>query len=201
MELRGPSEEPEGGASKSSSSPENHLGGVPEAQGDVAPPDTSHRDATELQSWPMERAPSRPEPDASYWLHFRHWANGYSLNARVPPSASRDHLANERTFLGWLRTSLSLAILGTVIAQLFRLEPTTAPRPFGFYHLGVPLASTCHGAALLTVLVGAQRYRMQQNAMLVGRVKVGGWEPWFILVLVTLVSHCTSNPEASLADE
>lgn len=186
----GESSGPEAGASKSSDSPsESHSDGLPETQRNVEPPDTNHRDATELQLWPSERAPSMPESDASYWAHFRHRINSFSLNARVPPSASRDHLANERTFLGWVRTSLSLAMLGTVIAQLFRLQPTTAPRPFGFYHLGVPLASTCHAAALLTILVGAQRYRMQQNAMLVGRIQVAGWEPWFILVMVTMASH------------
>ncbi|KAI8880815.1 hypothetical protein K501DRAFT_190426 [Backusella circina FSU 941] len=39
-------------------------------------------------------------------------------------SVARDHLANERTFLAWLRTSLSTISVGIGITQLFRLEKT-----------------------------------------------------------------------------
>jgi hypothetical protein len=53
----------------------------------------------------------------------------------------------------------------------------------------VPLATTCHGAALLMVLVGAQRFRSQQNAMLNGMTRAGGWEPMFIGTLVMIVSQ------------
>lgn len=35
---------------------------------------------------------------------------------------ARDHMANERTFLAWLRTSLSFISLGIGVTQLFRLE-------------------------------------------------------------------------------
>lgn len=37
-------------------------------------------------------------------------------------SVARDHLANERTFLAWLRTSLSFITIGVGITQLFRIE-------------------------------------------------------------------------------
>ncbi|GAA5874420.1 hypothetical protein JCM1840_000773 [Sporobolomyces johnsonii] len=40
-------------------------------------------------------------------------------------SVARDHLASERTFLAWLRSSLSLASIGIAITQLFRLPSTT----------------------------------------------------------------------------
>ncbi|KAJ8292710.1 hypothetical protein OF846_003985 [Rhodotorula toruloides] len=36
-------------------------------------------------------------------------------------AVARDHLAGERTFLAWLRTSLALASIGIAITQLFRL--------------------------------------------------------------------------------
>ncbi|KAI9835087.1 MAG: hypothetical protein M1819_002639 [Sarea resinae] len=39
-------------------------------------------------------------------------------------STARDHLALERTFLAWLRTSLSFASIGIAITQLFRLNTT-----------------------------------------------------------------------------
>jgi putative membrane protein len=39
---------------------------------------------------------------------------------------TRDHLANERTFLAWVRTSIALFGLGVVIAKLRFLMPTVA---------------------------------------------------------------------------
>ncbi|OBZ84219.1 hypothetical protein A0J61_07729 [Choanephora cucurbitarum] len=39
-------------------------------------------------------------------------------------SVARDHLANERTYLAWLRTSLSTISVGIGITQLSRLEKT-----------------------------------------------------------------------------
>ncbi|KAH8698516.1 hypothetical protein BGW36DRAFT_258533, partial [Talaromyces proteolyticus] len=37
-------------------------------------------------------------------------------------SVARDHLALERTFLAWLRTSLAFASIGIAVTQLFRLN-------------------------------------------------------------------------------
>lgn len=39
-----------------------------------------------------------------------------------PDSRARTHLANERTFLAWLRTGLNLIALGLVAAQLLEQE-------------------------------------------------------------------------------
>ncbi|KAG2216938.1 hypothetical protein INT45_012796 [Circinella minor] len=39
-------------------------------------------------------------------------------------AVARDHLANERTFLAWLRTSLSLVTVGVAITQLYNLNPS-----------------------------------------------------------------------------
>jgi uncharacterized membrane protein YidH (DUF202 family) len=46
-------------------------------------------------------------------------------------SVARDHLALERTFLAWLRTSLAFASIGIAITQLFRLNTTIASRSQG----------------------------------------------------------------------
>ena len=43
-------------------------------------------------------------------------------------SVARDHLALERTFLAWLRTSLAFASIGIAITQLFRLNTSIASR-------------------------------------------------------------------------
>lgn len=69
-------------------------------------------------------------------------------------SRARTHLANERTFLAWLRTGLNLIVLGLAVAQFLD------PRLVG----GLPL-STVFGAALvgsgvvLTGLAGAHYRR------------------------------------------
>lgn len=41
-------------------------------------------------------------------------------------SVARDHLALERTFLAWLRTSLAFASIGIAVTQLFRLNTSIA---------------------------------------------------------------------------
>ncbi|RMZ89747.1 hypothetical protein DV736_g3007, partial [Chaetothyriales sp. CBS 134916] len=46
-------------------------------------------------------------------------------------SVARDHLALERTFLAWLRTSLAFASIGIAVTQLFRLNTSSASRSQG----------------------------------------------------------------------
>ncbi|KAL4806655.1 hypothetical protein BDV18DRAFT_118376 [Aspergillus unguis] len=47
-----------------------------------------------------------------------------SLELENKGSVARDHLALERTFLAWLRTSLAFASIGIAVTQLFRLSNT-----------------------------------------------------------------------------
>lgn len=44
----------------------------------------------------------------------------------ISGSLARDHLANERTFLSWIRTSLAFVGLGILIAELVEIEGTKA---------------------------------------------------------------------------
>ncbi|KAL8758905.1 MAG: hypothetical protein Q9199_001129 [Rusavskia elegans] len=111
--------------------------------------------------------------------------------ATVPHEACRDHFALERTYLGYLRTSLALAFLAVFIAQLFRLQHSENHDPiFGFFVLGIPLSCICTGAAIFTNLLGAYRFWRQQNAMLRGKILCGGWEVFATVatVLVTLIT-------------
>lgn len=86
-------------------------------------------------------------------------------------------VANERTFLGYLRTSLALSMTAVIIAQLFKLQHAEHPdKTFGFYILGTPLACVCIVAAIIIALLGSYRFWRQQNAMLRGKVHAGGWE-------------------------
>jgi uncharacterized membrane protein YidH (DUF202 family) len=107
-------------------------------------------------------------------------------------SVARDHLgtihlfqgkltvANERTYLAWLRTSLSFASIGVAITQLFRLSSTIQPgQPPGGYtelrRLGRPLGATFIGIAVLVLLLGVQRYAPFLNGvdLVILRVSIG----------------------------
>lgn len=74
-----------------------------------------------------------------------------SLRLPYKGTAARDHLANERTFLAWLRTSLGLASLGITILQLQKLKgyKTKMDKAVG-------LCFIC--AAIVTLLIGTLRF-------------------------------------------
>src|SRR5262249_31180867 len=73
----------------------------------------------------------------------------------------REHLANERTFLAWTRTGISMMGFGVVIAKLRYLFPANVLTPpvKGIIHASnVGLAFTIIG--LLTVVLSAWRFRV-----------------------------------------
>ncbi|KAJ9268776.1 hypothetical protein DTO212C5_5194 [Paecilomyces variotii] len=60
-------------------------------------------------------------------LWYKRIAEKYgSLELDNKGSVARDHLALERTFLAWLRTSLAFASIGIAITQLFRLNSSVS---------------------------------------------------------------------------
>ncbi|KAF2421000.1 hypothetical protein EJ08DRAFT_597951 [Tothia fuscella] len=111
------------------------------------------------------------------------------ISVKVDVKGRRDHLALERTFLGYIRTSLAFSMLGVLITQLFRLQHTYFPdETFGFYVVGIPLGTIFIFAAIVIVLIGAFRFWRQQSAMGRGKVWAGGWEINTIMVGSILVS-------------
>jgi uncharacterized membrane protein YidH (DUF202 family) len=60
-----------------------------------------------------------PGSEPSWWDLI---SSTKSLVLENKSSVARDHMANERTFLAWLRTSLSFVTIGVGVTQLFRLE-------------------------------------------------------------------------------
>lgn len=72
------------------------------------------------------------------------------------PSRIRDHLANERTFLAWIRTSISMMGFGFLAAKL-RFEPLISEADTGIISsstLGVLLAFV----GIISVMLAAWRY-------------------------------------------
>jgi uncharacterized membrane protein YidH (DUF202 family) len=111
-------------------------------------------------------------------------------------------IALERTFLAYIRTSVAFAMLGVLIAQLFSIQHAQAHDPvFGFYRVGLPMACSCYGVAIVTALLGAYRFWRQQNAMANSKVHAGGWELKVIGLLTTVVGafpyfgflHCSGS--------
>jgi putative membrane protein len=68
-------------------------------------------------------------------------------------SRARTHLANERTFLAWFRTGITLVALGLAAAQFL-----SAKSPSGSAVVRV-LASVVIGTGAFLVVVGMVRYR------------------------------------------
>ncbi|MBD2777496.1 YidH family protein [Iningainema tapete] len=67
----------------------------------------------------------------------------------------REHLANERTYLAWMRSGIALMGFGVLIVRLRILRPPLAPQPPGTgWKLGLAFALV----GLLTVIFSTQHY-------------------------------------------
>ncbi len=70
-------------------------------------------------------------------------------------SRVRDHLANERTYLAWMRSAIALLGFSVLIVRLRILRPPFAPQPPG---IGWKLGLAFGVVGLLTVILSAQHY-------------------------------------------
>ena len=69
-------------------------------------------------------------------------------------SRVRDHLANERTYLAWMRTAIALMGFGVVIIRLRAFHPPLAHHPGNGWKLGLVFSLV----GLVTVLLSTQHY-------------------------------------------
>jgi len=76
-------------------------------------------------------------------------------------SRARSHLANERTFLAWLRTGLALIVVGIGAAQFLNLDRNLIP---GLRTVS-DFAAVLIVFGMLTVIIGRARY-MQSRAQI-----------------------------------
>lgn len=90
---------------------------------------------------------------------------------------ARDHLANERTFLAWLRTALATLALGAVL-----LRVTNPKDPSTVAAGGVVLAG-----GVLVLLYGAVRYYAVAKALEADEFRSAGRSPAVVTVGVLLV--------------
>lgn len=109
-----------------------------------------------------------------------------SLEMETKPKSGsriRDHLANERTYLAWMRTAIALIGFGVLIARLRYLVSPDVPGTGQGWAVGLMLA--CIG--LVTVLLSTWHYFLVLNA-----IEENTYEPntrWVILfsLVVTLM--------------
>jgi len=111
--------------------------------------------------------------------------NGVSENAN--PNRARDHLANERTFLAWVRTGTAIVVFGFAIGrfsiamrQLTALQGHTV-RTAG---MSVWLGSFTILAGLALVVAGLVRYRKTRVQLEAGTFEPAG----FVLDLITILT-------------
>lgn len=73
---------------------------------------------------------------------------------RRDASRVRDHLANERTYLAWMRTAIALMGFGVVIVRLRAFHPPLKYQPGNGWRLGLLFSLI----GLVTVLLSTQHY-------------------------------------------
>ncbi|KAI9441765.1 hypothetical protein H4582DRAFT_1810371, partial [Lactarius indigo] len=83
---------------------------------------------------------------------------------------ARDHLASERTFLAYVRTSLSFASAGVALIQLFRISVSTSANGslnnrVSAAQYARPLGATLIGFGIAVLGLGTLRYFAVQRAL------------------------------------
>lgn len=73
-----------------------------------------------------------------------------------PPGESRvrEYLANERTYLAWMRTAISLLGFSVIIIRIRAFQPPLAPGPGTTWQLGLIFSIV----GLITVFLSTQHY-------------------------------------------
>ncbi len=87
-------------------------------------------------------------------LQFKSGQGDAEKVKRHNPSRVRDHLANERTYLAWMRTAIALMGFGVVIVRLRTFHPPLLPTPGSGWKLGLLFSAV----GLLTVLISTKHY-------------------------------------------
>lgn len=115
----------------------------------------------------------QPTDSVAYVQRLEHFFNKFSTSLYLENNVAvaRDHLANERTFLAWVRTSLSTISIGVAITQLFRLDKSILKDPAmadDLINVGRPLGMCFIGIGMLYMVFAAIRYFHSQAAMTKG---------------------------------
>lgn len=103
------------------------------------------------------------------------------------PNRARDHLANERTFLAWVRTGAAIVVFGFAIGRFsIAMRQLTALQghPVRTAGISVWMGSFTIIAGVAMVLAGLMRYRKTRVQLDAGRFEPAG----FVLDLITILT-------------
>jgi putative membrane protein len=103
------------------------------------------------------------------------------------PNRARDHLANERTFLAWVRTGAAIVVFGFAIGRFsIAIRQLTALQGHTLHSAGVSvwMGSGAIAAGVTLVVAGLMRYRKTR-----AQLEADTFEPaGFALDLVTILT-------------
>ena len=112
---------------------------------------------------------------------------GKSVTENANPNRARDHLANERTFLAWVRTGVSIVVFGFAIGRFsLAMRQLTALQGHEVRTAGMSvwMGAASMVAGVVLVVAGLVRYRKTRT-----QIDAGTFEPaGFVLDLVTILT-------------
>lgn len=110
-----------------------------------------------------------------------------SNDANLNPNRARDHLANERTFLAWVRTGAAIVVFGFAIGRFsIAMRQLTAleGHPLHTAGLSVWMGATSILAGVALVIAGLVRYRRTRTQLDCGKFEPAG----FVVDLITILT-------------
>lgn len=102
-------------------------------------------------------------------------ASRIALTIENNGSVARDHLASERTFLAYVRTSLALASAGVALVQLFSVTRASSSPSVAAFNMNTyarPLGATAILLGLMVLFIGVARFFSIQNKLIEGMFPV-----------------------------
>ena len=110
-----------------------------------------------------------------------------NLISDANPNRAGDHLANERTFLAWVRTGAAIVVFGFAIGRFsIALRQLTALQGHPVHRSGISvwMGATSIVLGVLLVVAGLFRYRQTRDRLDQGKFEPAG----FVLDLVTILT-------------
>jgi len=112
---------------------------------------------------------------------------GEHLAESSNPNRARDHLANERTFLAWVRTGAAIVVFGFAIGRFaiaMRQLTALSGHPVRTAGLSVWMGAGSILAGVVLVMAGMVRYRKTK-----AQLESGTFEPaGFVVDIVTILT-------------
>ena len=109
------------------------------------------------------------------------------MTENLNSNRARDHLANERTFLAWVRTGAAIVVFGFAIGRFaIAIRQLTALQghPVRTAGISVWLGSGTIAAGVVLVVAGLLRYRKTRAQLDAGTFEPAG----FVLDLITILT-------------